>query len=216
MARSHSRAWLASALITSVLIVTAAPWLGQLRRDRPGAAGEWFAPVVAVAVAGAVMAAWSAIAAVRIRSHRRRRYAALGAAVVMAFGYGAAMRTGIPEVDAVESVHFLEYGLLTTLFYWRGGRRAIWRWWCCRPGGLVVGIADEWLQWFVPARVGEVRDVVLNLGAIVSGLLFAMAIAPPPRLPVTLSAESRRRVRWLGDGRRRRARRLPARRAPGP
>ena len=36
--------------------------------------------------------------------------------------------------------------------------------------GLLVGIADEWVQWIVPGRVGAIRDVFLNGGAIAAGL----------------------------------------------
>ena len=97
-----------------------------------------------------------------------------------AVGYAATMRTGVPDVDAVERIHFVEYGLVATLFY-----RAM-------PGvplravvpmtlliGTLVGIGEEWLQWLVPTRVGDVRDVFLNLYALACGLLFAIGLYPP-------------------------------------
>ncbi len=36
--------------------------------------------------------------------------------------------------------------------------------------GLLVGTADEWLQWFIPNRVGEIADILLNGIAIGCGL----------------------------------------------
>jgi hypothetical protein len=63
---------------------------------------------------------------------------------------------------------------------------------------LLVGIAEEWLQWFIPARIGEVRDVLLNVVAITCGLLFSVALDPPARMAATVPAPSRRRVKWLG------------------
>ena len=45
---------------------------------------------------------------------------------------------------------------------------------------FAVGTLDEWLQWFIPYRVGETHDVILNLTAIVCGTLFGIALEPPP------------------------------------
>jgi hypothetical protein len=44
---------------------------------------------------------------------------------------------------------------------------------------FTVATLDEFLQWFVPLRIGEVRDVWIDLAAIGCGLLFSVAIAPP-------------------------------------
>ena len=46
---------------------------------------------------------------------------------------------------------------------------------------LIVGTADEWLQWFIPNRVGEIADVLLNGVAIGCGLLFSLGADPPAR-----------------------------------
>src|SRR4029450_52794 len=84
--------------------------------------------------------------------------------------------------------HFVEYGLVTMLFY----RAVVPR----QPGpgatgwdvsivlvpgfaALIVGTADEWVQWFVPRRYGEVRDILLNGAAIACGLLFSLGVDPP-------------------------------------
>jgi len=44
---------------------------------------------------------------------------------------------------------------------------------------FMVGTFDEWLQWFIPVRVGEAHDVFLNLASIACGLLFGLALQPP-------------------------------------
>jgi hypothetical protein len=60
--------------------------------------------------------------------------------------------------------------------------------------GLLVGTLEEWLQWFIPIRVGEVRDVFLNSAAIASGLLFSVAVDPPATLTTRLRPGSIRRI----------------------
>jgi hypothetical protein len=47
--------------------------------------------------------------------------------------------------------------------------------------GFTVGTLDEWLQWFIPYRVGEMHDVFLNLTALAGGVLFGIALEPPPQ-----------------------------------
>jgi hypothetical protein len=135
------------------------------------------------------------LAAARIRTHRARRYGALLAAVGGAGLYFAAFRTGNADVDAVEAFHFLEYGALAVLFHgaWRqysDARRLVFP----LLAGLVVGILDETLQWFIPSRVGELHDVALDLAAVGFGLLVALAVDPPPRSVTTLGRQAAWRV----------------------
>ena len=107
-----------------------------------------------------------AIAVSRIREHRAVRYVALVAALTAGAVFARGMSTGNADTDVVESFHFVEYGVLTLLFYraWRPlGDLSV----LVLPvlAGVLVGTLDEWLQWFVPARVGELHDVVLDAGA---------------------------------------------------
>ena len=194
---SYSRAWLAAAVAVSVTLVLSAPFIGQLRTVVRQATGRYFAAVVAAAVAATAGIA-IIYALTRIRDRRGLRYGALAAALVIGIGYALITRTGNPEVDAVERVHFIEYGVITMLFYraWRpaeDGSSLV------MPvlAGLVVGICEEWLQWFIPARVGEARDVVLNLFAIGCGLLFSLGLDPPERLSLAIGPASRRPVAVL-------------------
>ncbi len=62
---------------------------------------------------------------------------------------------------------------------------------------IVVATLDEWLQWFVPARVGEMRDVVLDTVAIGCGLLFALGIDPPAGVSLRLSPGTSRSAALL-------------------
>ncbi|MEO5894409.1 MAG: VanZ family protein [Vicinamibacterales bacterium] len=131
----------------------------------------------------------------RIRERRLARYGAIVAAVALAGIYSTINAGELPESNAVERFHFIEYGLITFLFY-----RA---WLPLADGavvvlpllaGLIVGTAEEWLQWFIPNRVGELRDIFLNAAAIVCGLLFSAGLEPVPSFRARLGAPSARRV----------------------
>jgi hypothetical protein len=75
--------------------------------------------------------------------------------VLIGVGYSLRFADGRPDVDVVERFHFVEFGVITLLFY---------RAW--RPlndlsivvlpllAGLLVGTLEEWFQWFIPVRVG--------------------------------------------------------------
>ena len=189
-----SRRWLAAAVIVSATLVLSAPFIGQIRTTIRIAAGERFAPLMALVVGGAVVVAIYAAAA-RIKERRFQRYTAIGAALLVGVGYAWLSQTGIPEVDAVERVHFIEYGLITFLFYraYRGtGDGAA----LVLPilAAVIVGTCEEWLQWFIPVRVGEARDVLLNLVAIGCGLLFSVGIDPPSSIALTSSPRSKQRI----------------------
>src|SRR4029079_13402433 len=134
-------------------------------------------------------------AALRIRTHRVLRYGAIAAALGIAVSYSLGEATGNPDVDVVQRFHFVEYGLITFLFYraWRPlADPAV----LVLPvlAGLLVGTADEWLQWFIPNRVGEIADILLNGIAIGCGLLFSLAADPPPLFQRRLHSGSLSRV----------------------
>ena len=178
----------------SAAIVLAAPFMGQLnawlRRTFP----EQFLPIVMAAVI--VLVGAGVLAAARhIRDRRAWRYSALAGALAAGAAYSLFTATGSPDVDWAERVHFVEYGLIAFLFYrvWRsaGDPSSL-----LLPllAGLGVGLAEEWLQWFIPVRVGELHDVLLNLVAVACGLVFSVAANPPPAFSWRLPAGSRRRL----------------------
>ena len=146
-----------------------------------------FESIITSAIAAAVVTAVM-VALVRIRDRRARRFAGLGASIAIAALYARAVATGNAQVDVVERAHFVEYGLIAFLFYraWRpldNGAAVAWAF----LAGVFAGIVDEFVQWFVPSRVGEAHDVLINAVAVSCGLLFAVSVDPPTRLAGPLS-----------------------------
>jgi hypothetical protein len=194
-----SRRWLVAGIAFAIALVLGAPFIGQLRAALRSAAGSGssFATLMAIVVAGSAAVAVGA-ALLRIRDRRALRYGSIAAAVAIAVAYSLAARTGNAEVDAVERFHFIEYGLITALFYraWRpSGDGALF----VMPllMGIAVGTLEEWLQWFIPARVGEARDVLLNTFAIGCGLLFSVGFDPPRVITFRLRPRSQRQAAIL-------------------
>ena len=128
--------------------------------------------VIATAIVAGVLYALATV-----REGRVLRFGLIGAAIAAGALYSLATASGNANVDAVERFHFAEYGFLALLYY---------RVWCDRSPAaalllaflavFMVGMLDEGIQWFVPLRVGEWRDVLLNSVAIVCGLAFAAAL----------------------------------------
>ncbi len=177
------------ALVASLIITVGAPYTGQIRgaiQDAlPGQYRIIIGGIVVVAVAFAVVTAL-----LRIRERRFSRYGLLALAVGGGAIYTWFTATGNANVDVVERFHLVEYGMLTWLYY---------RVWHARGdvtslvfpalAAFMVGIFDEGLQWLVPARVGELHDVLLNGVSIACGLLFSLGLEP-------LAGE-----RWMPDRR---------------
>jgi hypothetical protein len=123
-------------------------------------------------------------ALLRIRERRALRYLALLSSVCLGGFYVV-----FDSLSFTECFHFVEYGLLAWLFYrsFKGSgisESADDSSLIVLPmlAGLVVGIMDEWFQWFIPIRAGEVRDITLDLVAAACGLLFAVGLDPSQRL----------------------------------
>jgi VanZ family protein len=185
---------LALALAASAAVVVGAPFVGQLRGALQRALPAHYRAIVAAIVVTAVVAAL-VVAVTRIRDRRATRYLALASALLIAIAYALAIRTGNVDQDIVEQFHFVEYGLVTYLFYrvWSGcpGRAAVVLPLCA---GAIVGLADESFQWFIPTRVGELHDVLIDAVASVCGVLFAVAMHPPASIARPLDRPARRLV----------------------
>jgi hypothetical protein len=187
------------AIVASLVVLAAAPAIGQIRgavqEALPGYYRPLLAGVVLLAVGAGVVAA-----AVRIRSDRGLRYGLIGLAIATGAIYSLAMATGNANVDAVERFHFVEYGLLTLLFHRAFADRG-------RGSSLqmafmavfLVGTLDEGIQWFVPERVGEWRDVLLNSVAIACGLMFGLGLEEVRLKADTTYAGDVRSVRHQAD-----------------
>jgi VanZ family protein len=182
------------AILVAVAVVLSAPFAGQIRGwIRTTFPGHMVAIVTALAAVLLLAAVTAAV--VRIRERRLARYGTILLALAIAAAYSLYSAGSNPESNAVERFHFLEYGLITLLFYraWRPlGDAGV----LLLPmlAGLIVGTAEEWLQWFIPNRVGELRDIFLNAVAIVTGLLFSAALEPLEHFRWTIGAPSARRV----------------------
>ena len=170
------------AVSASAAIVAGAPYIGQARAALQDALpGQYRTIVAAVVICTIAIALTAAIA--RIRDRRRLRYLCLAMAVIVAVAYARATRTGNADQDLVEQFHFVEYGVLTYLFYrvWqrRSDLTAVALPMCA---AIIVGVLDEWFQWFIPSRVGELHDVLINTVAIGCGVLFSIGVSPPRSL----------------------------------
>ena len=175
------------ALTAAAAVVVSGPFVGELNTSLLNAFPDQHLGIVVAAIVIPAFVALG-VAAFRIRTRRVLRYGAFILALAVAGGYAAAL-----QPSYTEQFHLTEYAVLTFLFYrvWRdrGDTTAL-----VLPvaAALVAGLADEWFQWFVPSRIGELRDVVLNGVGISAGLLVALALDPPPGLRAFADDRSRR------------------------
>jgi len=189
---------LAAAVAAALAVLAAAPVIGQIRgalQDAlPGQYRLILASIVALAVGAGV-----GLSVVRIR-RRVFGYGLIALAIGIGVFYAAMTATGNANVDAVERFHFVEYGLLTVLFQRAWSGRGGWPSWLLPfLAVFIVGTLDEAIQWFVPVRVGEWRDVLLNGVAITCGLLFGVALHPPRHVRLQSDQRDPRSVRLQPD-----------------
>lgn len=183
MIRGLPQRWLAAAAWV-VVIFTAIPFV---RRLREFFVGHWPAELLGFAVMGAVGAAAGAALWVL----RRRTEKILPADIVWLASIAAVLIfwTWSLMEQPEEAVHFLEYGGLGVLLY-RALRPKM-----NNPGvfvaaaliGTIVGTIDETIQWIVPDRYWDFRDLVLNGGASVLVQLAIWRLASRPFSKVTVS-----------------------------
>lgn len=167
-----------AALLVSSLLVATAPFIGEARRWVASSWPDQYLGIVngAVAAAAVVVAIG---AARRIRRGWPWRVSLLAVAAAVAVVFTRLTGSPVPAVAAVEHFHFVQYGVITGLFYraWRGRAdmtSLVWP----MAAALVFGTLEELWQWFLPARVGEIDDVLLNVVAIACGLLVSVSLAP--------------------------------------
>lgn len=70
---------------------------------------------------------------------------------------------------AIERMHFIVFGLFGFVSL---------QLWAKSPGLLVcllVAVLDEVFQWWLPDRVGDLRDVLINVVAVYGGALLALS-----------------------------------------
>jgi VanZ family protein len=193
---NQSVVWLMVASVLSVAIILGAPFIGEVRAAIRSVFPTRYSSIINGSVAFLVVLG-VALTLARMRG-RWGRLLLLVSALGLGVAYATAASTGNAEVDAVERFHFIEYGLLTLCFYqaWRVREDASI---LILPAlaALLVGTFDEWCQWFVPGRVGEIHDVLLNGASIACGLLASVGINPPGGLSSRLRRGSLIRIGGL-------------------
>jgi hypothetical protein len=175
--------------------LTAALWIGLIygtvpfvRTVREAFVTRWPAALIAYAVIAFVLG--SIVASIVIL---RRRQPPIGsadllwligvAAVVVIWTYDL---MGQPE----EAVHFLEYGVLGVLLYRvfedRVPDPTVYV--AATLAGLLVGTVDEIIQWLVPGRFWDFRDIILNTGAVALVQIVIWRLLKRPSRPVSRSS----------------------------
>jgi hypothetical protein len=132
-------------------------------------------------IAMAIVVTMLVTALVVLRGRTTAQLSAGRAAILLALAGVFVMATvrlsSLPE----EATHFVEYGILAGLAYWALAPRTRNR--LVYPTALMVcacvGQIDEALQWVMPGRYWELRDVGLNLTASVL-VLTAIALGLSP------------------------------------
>ena len=176
------------AIVLVAVVVLTAPFVGVIRLKAFAAFPTGALVVLAVILTLPAVAVL--VFAVRRIRHRRRlrrlRYGGLAAVVALVWIQFAGFSTDVLEVDLIERVHILEYGLLAYLLY-RAYLRAsppvldlslvllplMWV--------MFAGALDEGTQLLSATRMGYIADIWLNLFAGVCGLLFSFCLEPPER-----------------------------------
>jgi hypothetical protein len=170
------------AYAAAAAVVLGAPIIGDLRNALLRAFPRYYLAIIGGSV---VLGALILLAACvrHIRDHRLQRYGALAAAVALALVSFRLLRSGVANVDAVEAFHFIEYSVLALLFFPFHEQRRRWEPYVdAALACTVVAVADEWFQWFVPGRAGELHDVLFDLVATACGLCLCFAVRSGPSL----------------------------------
>ncbi|MBU1626677.1 VanZ family protein [bacterium] len=92
------------------------------------------------------------------------------------------LRTSYPSaLKAVEFIHFFEYGILSFFTYlslrYRIKTRLVFIY-----SALIIsifGFVDEGIQWIIPSRVGELKDVLTNVFCAVAFQIFISQVVEP-------------------------------------
>src|SRR3954470_15299013 len=103
---------LIGAITASAAVVLSSPFVGVVRAALLAAHPARFRVIVGAVIATAVVIA----VIVALARGARRRVLGLAAAIALGFLYSQLVATGNPNVDAVEHVHFIEYGIVAWLF----------------------------------------------------------------------------------------------------
>jgi hypothetical protein len=167
-----------AAALWIALIYTSIPFVRQMRE---AFAARWPAELIGVGVIVAAVGAL-VVSVIRLRRRTPRPNTAdllwLSAVTLTAVVWTVRLM-GRPE----EAVHFVEYGVLGLLLYRALATRItdVTVFLSATLIGLLVGTVDELIQWLVPGRFWDFRDIVLNGGAValVQIAIWRLTGAPP-------------------------------------
>lgn len=174
-------------------IALLAPYVGVLRQSLFAAF-----PMGALLFLGGALLTTGALALGfafwRIRSRRLPRFLGLLATILLVWGQNFGFGTADIEVNIIEKLHIVEYGLLALLLY-----RALLRGPSASEGAAaatcgdlsllilpllgvcLAGTLDETVQMLVATRTGDVHDIGLDVYSGACGVLFALCLEPPAR-----------------------------------
>jgi len=184
MAQRVLTRWLAVVLWITVIYTT----IPVVRRLREAFVAHWPAELIGYGVMAVVVGLTAAGILVLRRRHRRLEPRdalwLLGVAAILLLWTRHLM--GQPE----EAVHFLEYGVLGVLLY-RALRIRVQDatvFFAAALVGILVGTVDEVIQWLVPDRYWDYRDILLNGGASVLIQIAIWRLAPRSAAPISFSS----------------------------
>lgn len=177
MSPRPSRLWLEVALWVAVIFAT----IPFVRRLREAFVARWPAELIGYAVMAVV--ATAAVAAAVLVARRSQRLRAVDMAWLTVVAALVLLWTRALMAQPEEAVHFLEYGLLGVLAH-RALRTRVRDWAVFVAAALLgslVGTLDEIVQWIVPDRYFDLRDIVLNGGASALVQVAIWRLAPAYR-----------------------------------
>lgn len=149
---------------------------------------SWF---VYAAIGLGLIAAWVAL--------RRRATPMTARQGVILFALAAVFAWGTWHLrgNAEEAMHFVQYGVLSLLLFrayaHRYGDRGAFV--CAALMGSLLGAFDEVIQWAVPLRYFDLRDIVIN-GASVWLIQLGLAAGLAPRIAAIPAGVRSARMSW--------------------
>ena len=192
---SGKEEWLSWAYLArwTIVLLATLPLARSLQQSIDRFAGKW----IYIVLVGLLIALYLAVSAryvmraTHVRSANIIWFAAVSAIVM---GITATARTPI------EGLHFIQYGVLGLLAY-RALSHRIHDFGVYLSATLIatiVGTIDEAVQWILPNRVWDIRDILFNLsGSLMVQFAIGLGFRPPQVAP-RLSYSSFRRLCWLG------------------
>lgn len=144
--------------------------------------------------------AFTAAALVTAALYLRKRAGTMSArqlVLLIALGVVFSAGTWLLRANPEEAMHFVQYGILSLLLYraykHRYGDRGAYV--CAALLGAMLGTFDEIIQWIVPRRFFDFRDLAINAA---SGLLVQGALAGglAPALMATRAGFRSARMAW--------------------